>query len=515
MTKLQFNPWLSLSILIALILNGCVPAAPSQAPIPPQVEWPTYGWKTSTPEQQGMDSDELVKMFEYILEKQLNLHSVLIVRNGYLVTEAYFQPFQEDNKHLIASCTKSFTSALVGIAIDKGFLEGVDQKVLGLFPERTSANNSSSKKAITLELLLTMSSGLEWSEWRPYDMLNSEIQMENSPDWVQFVLDRPLSAEPVTRWNYNSGNSHLLSAVVQKTTGMSALAFAQTYLFKPLGISDVVWGTDPEGINFGGAGLELTPRDMARFGYLYLQNGVWDGQQVVSTEWVKASTAIHIQTDVGHDYGYQWWLHSFGSLGAEGYGGQRIFVAPDHQIVAIITAGLAYPGMETIPDELFENYILEAGKSSDPLPENPQGMAQLASQLLAIAHPQAGMLSPLPEVAEQISGRKYVLESNSLGIKAFTLYFTDGEARIKLWMGGASQELTIGLDDLYRTNPVALPLHGFIAFRGFWQSDGFNLSGIYNGAMYNLRFSFSTQGVVMKQYGLAGEYEVTHGTPQD
>ena len=237
-------------------------------------------------------------MMDYIVSRKLNLHSLLIVRNGYLVTEAYLYPYQPDTQQGIYSCTKSFISALIGIAIDKGFIRGVDQPLSSFFPDRTIANVDPWKRAITLENILTMSSGLDWPEWSflasspagPYE------QMYQSPDAIQFVLDRPMLNDPGTLFNYNTGGSNLLSAIVEQTTGINTLEFARTNLFEPMGFSNVFWYRDQNGIYRGGDGLRLTPRDMAKFGYLYLNRGVWDGRQIIPAAWVDTSTMDHIST---------------------------------------------------------------------------------------------------------------------------------------------------------------------------------------------------------------------------
>ncbi len=168
----------------------------------------------------------------------------------------------------MSSATKSITGTLIGIAIDKGLIDSVDHKLLDFFPDRTFANVDTQKQSITLRHVLSMSSGLDW----PHNGLNEYLEpgMEASKDWVQFVLDRPMAAAPGSVFVYNSGGSHLLSAVIQKATGMSALDFAQKHLFAPLGITNVTWATDPQGINFGAANLAMSPRDMAKLGYLYL-----------------------------------------------------------------------------------------------------------------------------------------------------------------------------------------------------------------------------------------------------
>ncbi len=229
---------------------------------------PTQGWRTSTPEEQGIDSTPLVAMLDDIQKKNQPIDGILIVRNGTLVLEAYRHPFQADQRHFMSSATKSITGTLIGIAIDKGLIDSVDHKLLDFFPDRTFANVDTQKQSITLRHVLSMSSGLDW----PHNGLNEYLEpgMEASKDWVQFVLDRPMAAAPGSVFVYNSGGSHLLSAVIQKATGMSALDFAQKHLFAPLGITNVTWATDPQGINFGAANLAMSPRDMAKLGYLYL-----------------------------------------------------------------------------------------------------------------------------------------------------------------------------------------------------------------------------------------------------
>lgn len=289
--------------------------APSPTPttIPTSTYWPAEGWRSSTPEQQGMDSELLMEMLDDIRRREANIHSVLIVRNGHLVLEAYFDPYRKDISHVVHSVTKSVTSALVGIAIDQGYIDGVDQTVLSHFPERTFSNLDPAKQAMTIEHLLTMTSGLSWPELDSsyISPSNPVVQMYRSQDAVQFVLDSPMAEDPGVRFNYNTGAFHLLSAVIQETTEISSLSFAQKNLFGPLGISGVYWPSDQDGITAGGIGIRMTPSDLARFGYLYLNEGIWDGAQVVPAAWIETSTA---PLSIGSDhYGYQW------RLGSEAY----------------------------------------------------------------------------------------------------------------------------------------------------------------------------------------------------
>jgi CubicO group peptidase (beta-lactamase class C family) len=250
--------------------------------------------------------------------------------------------YDENSRHILYSCTKSVTSALIGIAIEEGYIGGVDDKILDYFDEDDIQINDSRKQNITIANLLTMSAGFEWNESISYyDPANSFRQLITSDNWVQFVLDRPMVSNPGLIFNYNSGISHLLSAIIQKTTGKTTLEFANEHLFGPLGITNIFWDTDPQGINFGGSELYLTPRDMAKFGYLYLNNGSWDGIQIISHQWVNASISHQIIVSEYNDYGYQWWMPKNGSQYlAVGWSAQRIYVMPDYNIVLVFTANV-------------------------------------------------------------------------------------------------------------------------------------------------------------------------------
>jgi CubicO group peptidase (beta-lactamase class C family) len=321
------------------------------APATPPDYWPTEGWRTSTPEEQGVDSTQLERMFDAIDDQQLDIHSVLVVRNGYIIAETYYPPFQQDTKHHVYSVTKSIISALIGIAIEEGYIDSVDDRVVDFFPEREFANPDGRKETMTLAHLLTMTSGLDWQE----GMLIYQA-MGRTKDLVDFVLDKPITAQPGSQFNYCSGCSHVMSAIIQDTTGMGTLEFAQRHLFEPLGISNVYWETDRSGIPNGGWGLNLTPRDMAKLGYLYLNDGVWDDQQIVPAAWVRRSVEGHITFDDGWGYGYQWWIYpSFGAYAAIGLGAQLIFVMPDWEMVVVFTATL---GDSDVLFGLIEDFIV-------------------------------------------------------------------------------------------------------------------------------------------------------------
>ncbi len=232
--------------------------------------WPTEGWRTSTPEEQGMDSAKLDQVIAYIEDMDkggLPVNSVLVVRHGYIVLEEYPQPdYDQDTAEDLRSVTKSFASTLIGIAIEEGFIDGTEQKMVDLFPDRDIKNLDSRKESVTLEHMLTMKAGLEWDEWKyAYsDPRNHYIQAISSEDPFQYVLDTPMATDPGVVWSYNGGTSHLLSFLVTEATGQDTHDFAKEFLFEPLGITQSRWNRDQNGIPYGGGGLYLTPRDMAK-----------------------------------------------------------------------------------------------------------------------------------------------------------------------------------------------------------------------------------------------------------
>ncbi len=300
-----------------------------------------------------MDSKMLAQMLDAIKEQKLALHSLLVIRNGYIVSETYFQSYTKEIRHELYSCTKSFIATLVGIAIDQGMIDGVTPRVADLLGGRTFQNQDRRKQAMTLEDLLTMRTGLDWIEAD-----GTFGRLYSQRDWVQVVMDLPMRAAPGSSFNYCSGCSHVLSAIVQLKTGMNTRAFADKVLFEPLGIRKLNWETDSMDLPIGGWGLQITPRDMAKLGYLYLNDGRWDGRQIVSAQWVKEATRKHTDTDSKLGYGYQWWTYpSWGAYVALGRDGQMIFVRPDLQLIVVTTANL--PSHDPIL-HLIDKYVVPA-----------------------------------------------------------------------------------------------------------------------------------------------------------
>jgi CubicO group peptidase (beta-lactamase class C family) len=375
----RFKKSLMLALIVFLIA-GVSPAL-AQEPGAQEPYWPTDGWRTSTPEEQGMDSNQLADMLVKIEEQEINIDSVVVIRNGYLVAEAYVGPWEADDLHILYSVTKSVVATLTGIAVDRGYLDSVDQLVLDLLPEKDFDNVDELKEAATLEDFLTMTSGLEWPD-EDFGMTGGMIRTR---DWIQFVLDRPMAAEPGTTFVYNNGVPHVIAAILEDVTGESLKDFADETLFGPLGIDSYGWQTDPQGITIGGWGLFMKPRDMAKLGYLYLNNGLWDGEQILSSDWIAASTTPHIVVNerIDQGYGYFWWIYP-DFYAAQGLEGQFIIVVPAQNMVVVFTSQLLGED-ESWPFRLLVDHIIPAVQSDEALPANPDGEARLQAEIEALA----------------------------------------------------------------------------------------------------------------------------------
>lgn len=352
----------------------------------PVTTYPTNGWRTATPEEVGMNSTQLEKTTQFIINhEELGIDSVSVVKDGYLCYEKHFEYYNHSNIHLIHSVTKSVISALIGIANSTGMIQDLDEPVVEIFSNRTIQNLDTRKEAMTVRHLLEMKSGLEvndisvpyFSDKIAYSDFTFRTNITNvfpgtwlnflfpdndftrlmvSSDWTQFALDKPMAAAPGAEWRYSDCITHLLSAIIREKTGMNTEAFARQYLFDPLNITDYLWWEDPSGLSLGADGLWLKPNDMLKFGYLYLNNGEWNNTQIIPSEWVETSTKDHSGKG---NYGYQWWIDTTrNNYYADGLGGQLIFVKPDKNLVCALTAWGSGEGIA--PSIVFTSFILKA-----------------------------------------------------------------------------------------------------------------------------------------------------------
>lgn len=314
-------------------------------------------------QQSGLDSTLLTTMIQQIVKGTYpNIHSVLIIKDGRLVFEEYFYEYNQQTLHQLRSATKSFISALTGIAIDKGLIKSVHEPVLPFFPEYQVRNNSDAKRTITIAHLLANQSGLDCDIANPH-AVGTETQMDYSADWVKYTLDLPMSDVPGGKGMYCSGNPITVGRIVEKQTKLSLPEFAQQTLFAPLGITHFDWHFQPDSSSAETyCQLSLRPRDMAKFGLLYLNKGQWQGKQLISQDWITTSLTKHSVVQ-NVNYGYLWWLKylnaggsRFDGFAAQGNGGQRIYIWPGQNMVTVITGGNF--NQQSSADELLAKYIL-------------------------------------------------------------------------------------------------------------------------------------------------------------
>ena len=459
--------------------------------------WPTEGWQTALPETQGIDSDQLADAILSWREQDIPIHSLMLIRNGYVVADASFYPYDGQAAHDVASITKSVMTTLIAIAADQGLLS-LDDTMVSFFPDRPIANLDAQKEAITVRHLVGMTSGLDCVPDRLPN--NSVGAMFGSPDFVQYVLDLPMAWEPGSHFDYCSAAFQPLSAILQQATGMTAYEFARQNLFEPMGIEDVAWGSDPQGYFNGYADLSLHPRDMAKIGLLFLQKGQWEGQQIVSREWAETATAAHMSSaeQSPNPYGYGWWVDAEkeGVYFAGGRLGQYITIYPDRNMILVTTGG----GFDIA--QIEASLLAALIDEKNPLPANPEGVARLEAAITDVPQPPAAQPAPpLPDLARTLTGQTYALDPNPLGLGSVTFEFDDSaEVVVTLGAGdgsGMTVPISIGLDGLYRFSSV-LGDGRPVGLRGQW-SDPQTFVVEYNGAIANqhleVRFHFQADEV--------------------
>ncbi|MEP6536567.1 MAG: serine hydrolase [Bryobacteraceae bacterium] len=449
-----------------------------------QTYWPTKGWREALPETQGIDSQALAQAIE---QRPAGLHSLLVIRHGYVVLDSYFYPFAPGSVHDAASVTKSITSAIVGIAVDKGLI-------------RTSQTAFPNSK-IKVENLLTMTPGLECG-FKPGEQELAEMKL--SAHWVDYAKHLAVKYDPGVKFGYCSPGFHLLSSIVSAATHSSELEFGRKYLFDPLGIKDIVWPSDPQGITHGWGNSHFYPRDFAKLGYLYLHGGQWEGKQILSADWIKRSITHHSDPRPNVEYGYGWWLYNQQqprSFEANGRGGQKIIVLPEKDAVIVMTGG-GYDGSKITP------LIFQSIKSDKPLPKNPDAYRQLQSKAKEGAQPPKP--GPTGIVGVNFLYHGYKLEPNPLRLEKILLW----PAEVNLTLLGTDLTVPVGLDGVYRTSPnglLQLPLGAM----GVWTTEKdfvLDLNFIANINHYTFAMKFDADRVEIvanEASGLAKNLKIT------
>ncbi|MBU2551324.1 MAG: beta-lactamase family protein [Proteobacteria bacterium] len=370
-------------LLTALSLNVCyVPAAKASRDGNPRTStdagylgqgkytgpyWPTQDWRTCSPEAVGMNSGKLLEAIRYAAEPEFQTQGLVIIGKGYIIGEAYFGDFKRDSRHVSHSMAKSFTSALIGIALDKGLIKGIDEKLCEFYDSWDCADKGDLRAKIRIRHALTLTTGLEWREdWSKWDpATNDALKMASSGRFVKYMAERKGLYEPGQRFFYSTGDPMLLSKVIQEAAGMTAFEFAKENLFKPLNITNVDWDQDRDGYTSTAWGLHATVRDYAKFGHLFLHKGRWGDRRIVSEQWVEKSTRTDASVQMWAGYGYLWhvnlpyrlkWNQSPvptdsippDGFMAEGVLGQSIIIIPSRDLVIVRVANQTQGGMDLV-----------------------------------------------------------------------------------------------------------------------------------------------------------------------
>jgi CubicO group peptidase (beta-lactamase class C family) len=343
-------------VLTTLLLQGCHQN--------PDTGGSHFKWPLSTSSAQGLDQKKIDAA--YMKARELGfVDGLLVIRNGYLVGETYFNGYDRNEPHQLWSVTKSFLSACVGIAIELGFIDDIDNKVMDYFPEYAFEGIDPRFNEITVRNLLTMRMGIDREQ-------NNLITVVTTDNWIRETFRLPLLYDPGTKFSYNSLQSLLLSAIITKTSGMTARQFAERYLTGPMGIEIFKWESDPQGNTIGGYNLYMTPREMAVLGYFYMNGGVIDGKQIVTREWIDLSWQKTCLNDgswgvlTEYNYGYHWWIgkmQGYDLFIAWGMGGQFIICAPEKDLIVVVTTNpdISWDNDQEYPVlELVSDYILTA-----------------------------------------------------------------------------------------------------------------------------------------------------------
>ena len=446
--------------------------------------WPTKQWHESTPESEGFSSAALTTMIDEARKKGWAIHSVLVIRNGNVILDANFYPFPAGTRHDIASNTKTITSLLVGAAIQQGKIKGLDQRALDLLDERPSKSDPR-KNLITLGDLLAMRSGFDCGHHGEAEL----DQMRASRSWVQAALDLPMRERPDSAMSYCSPNYHIVSKAVQNSTGMPMAAFAERTLFSPLGITNYVWPSDPNGVTRGWGDLQLETRDLAKIGYLALHDGVWDGTRILPAGWIARTTQPLSQFNATDSYGIGWWTHPKAPPGfyeGIGRGGQRLSIWPAKNLIVVFTGGGFEPGD-------VGSYLVAALKADTALPPDTGGLQRLRAEVALAAQAPAAIPPVVPPIAaRRASGHAFNFSENAFQLRTLTFFFDDGQARVKMEFADRTLHLPIGLDGRYRvaTDSIdGIPPGARAVFRGDDEMIiDFNLIGKINRYEFDTHF---------------------------
>ncbi len=391
----------------------------------------------ATPESQGIASSAILQFIDAAESQIHELHSFMLLRHGSVVAEGWWSPYEPNLPHMLFSLSKSFTSTAVGLAVAEG-LFSIDDPVLSFFPDEAPAEPNEHLAAMRVRHLLSMSTG---------HAVDTMPLMRERPDgnWAKGFFGVPVLHAPGTHFLYNTGATYMLSAIIQKISGMKLIDYLTPRLFEPLGIENPIWEESPQGINTGGYGLNIKTEDIARFGQLYLQKGIWEGSRLVPEAWVEEATAFHIsngddaKSDWAQGYGYQFWRCQHNAYRGDGAFGQYCVVMPEQDAVLAITSGL---GDMQQPLNLVWDILLPA-MNTESLANDPAAHDRLTQKLSGLSIPPVQGNTSSPSVSG-VSGRTYTVEPNELKFETIALNFSETGCDITLKRGAVTDTISCG-----------------------------------------------------------------------
>ena len=451
----------------------------------------------SSPEQQGISSADLLAFVEAADKDIDTMNSFMLVRHGYVVAEGWWAPYDRETPHILYSLSKSFTSTAVGLAISEGKLS-LDDPVIKFFPDEAPADPSANLRAMRVRDLLRMNTGNQTEA-----PIRVDDPAKQTDTWVKTFLSHPVPFKPGTHFLYNSPATYMLSAIVQKVTGMTVLEYLRPRLFDPLGIKDPIWISSPQGITAGAYGLSVRTEDIARFGELYLRKGMWNGKQLLPSDWIVQATSMQTSngsaptSDWDQGYGFQFWRSRHNSFRGDGVFGQYCLVIPELDAVVAITSGVR--NMQQVMNLVWDKLMpaMRPGR----LPESPSARRQLEARLagLKVKFPSGSSSSP---ISSSMSGKWFEFAENDRGIKAVSFDFNSTPSTLTVSTSTGEIRMTVGGDTWSRGRGLfvngldrflSVPANPLAATSGRWTSpDTFTVKIVlYQTPFYStLNFKF-------------------------
>jgi CubicO group peptidase (beta-lactamase class C family) len=453
----------------------------------------------STPENQDVSSGTILGFLDAVKAAKLEFHSLMVLKHGQVIAEGWWKPYAPDLPHMLFSLSKSFTSSAIGFLVGDKKLS-LDDSVIDFFPKDLPLEISDNLRAMKLKHLLSMATG------HADDPTNSSIH--GSENWIKTILEQPIEFKPGTHFLYNSGASFLLSAIVQKISGQTLLEFLKPRLLEPLGIENATWASNVQGINFGGWGLNLTTEDIAKFGQLYLQKGVWNGQQILSQTWVEQATSSQVSngdkptSDWQQGYGFQFWRCQHGAYRGDGAFGQYCIVLPEQDAVVVITS--AVNDMQQVLNLVWE-HLLPGLNSSQTL--KPSNAAKILKHKLVSLELPVVQGEKTSEIATRVSSLNYSFEDNDVKIQNMTFQFLADHLELNITNDSDNHKLICGYEQWTQNQTTFEPSAGFrnlelqkASLQGAWIApETFEMQICFNESAFTFtwRFEFANQALTL------------------